>query len=578
MLLRKLVEFSERIHVPPRFYAETPIRYRISLDSRGRVLSPTPIDTLDNTSRTNRRGERRPAPQITRSSGVSPLLLADNSEYTFGLAAADSKPERVRQCHEAYLDVVHRCAVDTRDPRVGALDAWLHTEPLADLDLPADFDAKALVTFLVDGVYLIDLPEVQAFWMTENEPTGTRMQCVVCGNERPVLDTLPGKVKGVPGGQTAGTAIISANALAFESYGLERSLIAPTCAICAERFTLSANTLLRDEHSSIRLGGAAYAWWTRADVDFTDMSLLSMPDAGAVRSLIDSARVGGRATTESIVDSSEFYAVSLSGSGGRTVVRDWIDTTVGNVKSNLARWFIAQAIVDNDGGPSHPLGVYALCASTLPSRVRDANKELRPPMVRSVLRAALTGSPLEIDLLERAVRRCRVEGRVTRPRAALIKLVLSRVHQWEGATMVQLEPDSPNIAYRCGRLLAVLEEVQRQSLGDVNSTVVDRFFASACAAPGSVFQRLLLGARPHLAKLRRDRPGVYVALERRLEDILKEIPAGSFPRVLTLPDQGQFVLGFYHQRAHDREQARLGAERRRQSASDATLDTVEQPS
>src|SRR5438477_367664 len=73
------------------------------------------------------------------------------------------------------------------------------------------------------------------------------MQCIVCGQQRPVLSSLQGTVKGLPGGKPSGAALISANERAFESYGLENSLIAPTCANCGERFTKAMNELLASE-------------------------------------------------------------------------------------------------------------------------------------------------------------------------------------------------------------------------------------------------------------------------------------------------------------------------------------------
>lgn len=73
--------------------------------------------------------------------------------------------------------------------------------------------------------------------------------------------------------------------------------------------------------------------------------------------------------------------------------------------------------------------------------------------------------------------------------------------------LVRLDPANRDQAYLCGRLLAVLEATQRAALGDVNATIVDRYFGTASSAPASVFGRLLRGAQPHLGKLRRDRPG-----------------------------------------------------------------------
>lgn len=139
--------------------------------------------------------------------------------------------------------------------------------------------------------------------------------------------------------------------------------------------------------------------------------------------------------------------------------------------------------------------------------------------------------------------------------------------------MIQLDSDNPSPAYRCGRLLAVLEEIQRRALPGVKATIVDRFFGTASSAPASVFGRLIRGAQPHLSKLERDQRGAYVALQRRLEDVQAGLAAAGFPRVLSLEDQGIFALGYYHQRAFDRAQAREAVERRNNEAA-ATDDNL----
>ena len=98
--------------------------------------------------------------------------------------------------------------------------------------------------------------------------TSPRCNASFAGKERPVLDRLQAKIKGVPGGQTSGTALISANAAAFESYGLRGSLIAPTCADCGEKFTLALNELLVKESAHKVLGGSVMIFWTRNEVEF----------------------------------------------------------------------------------------------------------------------------------------------------------------------------------------------------------------------------------------------------------------------------------------------------------------------
>jgi CRISPR-associated protein Csd1 len=228
-------------------------------------------------------------------------------------------------------------------------------------------------------------------------------------------------------------------------------------------------------------------------------------------------------------------------------VRDWIDTTVGAAKEQLDRWFTGQRIVGPDGEPARPFGIRALAAAT----VREL-KDVPTPTIRALFRTALVGTPLPTSMLYQVVRRCRAAQSVTRQQAALIKLVLwSQQVFTQEDMMVELDLDNPSTAYHCGRLLAVLADVQRNAIG--KAAIVDRFYGTASSAPASVFPRLLRGARPHLHKLDRDRPGVAFALERRLEEVSSGITA--FPTTLTLQEQGLFALGFYHQRAHDRKAA-----------------------
>jgi CRISPR-associated protein Csd1 len=126
--------------------------------------------------------------------------------------------------------------------------------------------------------------------------------------------------------------------------------------------------------------------------------------------------------------------------------------------------------------------------------------------------------------------------------------------------MVSLQTDQTDHAYHLGRLLAVLEQVQRAALPGVNATIIDRYFGTASSAPAGVFGRLMRGAQPHLSRLERDRPATFHALQRRMEEVCGNLE--GFPRTLTLEQQGLFALGYYHQRAHDRKEA---TERRQQA-------------
>ena len=112
--------------------------------------------------------------------------------------------------------------------------------------------------------------------------------------------------------------------------------------------------------------------------------------------------------------------------------------------------------------------------------------------------------------------------------------------------MVQLDTKSQKPAYLCGRLMAVLEEIQSGALGTTNATIVDRYYGTASTAPATVFSTLLSGSRHHLAKLRKGRPGYYTNLEKKLQEVVSDLH--EFPKVLSLEEQGLFAIGYYHQK------------------------------
>ena len=556
MLLSKLKEYADEQmgeQLPP-LYALTPVAWIVVLDSDGRPVGRQPIMRIDPSTARGRRGRDMAAPEVVRAAGIKPLLLADNGEYTFGRARDPEKQNRVDKAHAAYQDLVDRCASETAERAVLAVQRFYERGGTNLLELGEEWDYGLKGTFeviLEDGTRSrpIDLPAVQEFWLSVNTPdSDTRDQCLVCGEHKPALDRLRAKIKGIRGGQSSGTSIISANSDAFESYGLKLSRVAPTCLECGEAFTRAANALIAGEGTSLSVGGTTFIFWTRQSVGFNPVTLMQQPDPAQVRALLDSVRRGRGA---SIDDDTEFYAVSFSGSGGRAVVRDWIDTTVGSVKESVGQWFDLQRIIDpRDEDPTglaapRPLSLFRLAVST----VRKAD-DLSVTTSRALFRSALHGTPLPMEIAFQAVRRNRAEQGVRRERAALIKLVWlgnERQLAMEENYMVALDNEHPEPAYHCGRLLAVVEQVQRAAQPGVNTTVVDRFYGAASSTPAVVFGALLRDTQPRLAKLDVRRRG---GLQNRLMEVCAQIR--GFPKTLSLGQQALFSLGYYHQREHDR--------------------------
>lgn len=102
--------------------------------------------------------------------------------------------------------------------------------------------------------------------------------------------------------------------------------------------------------------------------------------------------------------------------------------------------------------------------------------------------------------------------------------------------------ENKNPAYLCGGLFAVYEKIQQDSSGgNLNRTIKDSYFSSACSRPASVFPKLAKLAQNHMRKLSEGTEVYYNKLIGNITDGL----SGEFPSTLTLDDQGRFIVGYY---------------------------------
>ena len=97
--------------------------------------------------------------------------------------------------------------------------------------------------------------------------------------------------------------------------------------------------------------------------------------------------------------------------------------------------------------------------------------------------------------------------------------------------------------YVLGRLFAVLEAIQDAANPGINTTIKDRYFTSACATPGVVFPTLIKLAQKHLQKLGN---GSQIYYNQQLTELMGKMTQ-TYPTRMTLPEQGAFEIGYYHQ-------------------------------
>src|SRR5690606_22420165 len=179
--------------------------------------------------------------------------------------------------------------------------------------------------------------------------------------------------------------------------------------------------------------------------------------------------------------------------------------------------------------------------------------DVAPQLAGELARAILTSGRYPRSLLANLIMRMRADGDISDLRVALCKAILvrdarlSNRQQLNKETPVSLDVDNRAPGYVLGRLFALLEYSQREALGgNVNATIGDRYYGAASATPASVFPMLLRNLRHHLGKIRKDKPGLAINLEKQIGEVV-DLLAPGMPKSLAMEAQGRFAIGYYHQ-------------------------------
>jgi CRISPR-associated protein Csd1 len=585
MILQALLAYAERENLGDADFEAVGVRWQIPLTADGR-LSGRPLPLSDEPT------AKKPPPKSLIRPFTSPNELTQTGDKARAYFLCDSleratlfldpkspeKHDNRRAQHRYFRNLL--TAATTSAPSAAyalrAVLAFLDDQP-ALARLHAELTAAKAkpnenVTFAVDGVDLLTLSALRDFWRQRRRAeTGaaaasraTRV-CIATGESAPTLDTTE-KIKGIPGGLAHGTNLISFDKRSFCSFGLDQAQNAPLSPVAELKIRTALNTLVQHSRDQrLVFNDTVYLHWSREPIDDDPLNLLTTADPDAVRHLLDSIRSGERQVG---LEASAYYCLGLSGNGARIVVRDWLETTVGCVKTAVAGWFDESEIIDPDGvtlRSGHKFGaiLYAL--------VRAELDELPPPLPAALFYGILRGAPVSLPrtALAAALRRQSLDQRkpddtrdprLNPARLGLIRAVLNRLPNQTILMTAKLDSASSDPAYLCGRLFAVFDRLQYLAQGQLNAGISERFYASACVTPSLVMGRLFRNAQFHLNKAG---GGIAENVRKDFEDITTALGC-EFPATLTLEEQGRFALGFYHQKADYR---RISAERREERAA-----------
>lgn len=565
MILQNLAEYYENLVLQEKVsksgWCQAKVSHAIELNEDGTIKA------IISKKKEEERGKKKiwvpvllNVPEmVTRSSGVSSNFLCDNAKYFLGIDG-DGIQKRTIECFESAKERHLMLLEEANGKMARAICLFFKNwkPECADENLSVkehwdELNEGGNLIFCMKAIYAQDEKEIQDIWekYLKKQKQGKQGICLVTG-QRAEIARIHRGIKGVPGAQSSGAALVSFNAPAFESYGKEQSYNAMVGKYAEFAYTTALNYLLNQSEYKFALGDSMIVFWAESGQEEYQDSFLSwlnpkVDNQEEMNKVFGNLKKGVWVDLEDIQLDPEqrFYILCLAPNAARLSVRFYYQNSFGNIIKNIAKHYQRMEIVRPSWEGMRYLGIKQMLNETVNQKSKD--KTPIPNMASMVLSAILSDTKYPASLYTDTLIRIRAEqGKVTCGRAAIIKAFLIQNYKWkEGDEYMGLNEGCEESAYVLGRLFAVLESIQKDANSGINTTIRDRYFNSACATPASVFPTLIKLKNSHIKKLERESGGTKIYYEKMLTELMGKIE--KFPRRLSLEEQGKFMLGYYHQ-------------------------------
>ncbi|MDX2110829.1 MAG: type I-C CRISPR-associated protein Cas8c/Csd1 [Verrucomicrobiota bacterium] len=573
MMLQALSEYAKRRTVEDETFFDPDFRWEnaawlIEISRCGKLLGLIPL-TMKEGKKTIQKRIRRPFTDSNEISVRSPgkvvsYFLCDTAERVL-LYQAKKEPTSnslVLERSRYFLESINKAAalgvaVDILVPLAQFLASESECEATRLRLTESKADPDHNIIFGVEGTDVISHPEVVKYWRNQcqtkrGNSKPNRAVCLVTGKTSDCITTA-NKIKGI-GGQD--TILISANEMAFSSYGLDKAENSPISIQSEEEVKAALDDLIqKSKKQGLVFDDTIHLHWTRNPIPIDIIDWIAEPDPEGVRALIDSIKTG---RTIYAFDAGAYYALSLSVNGARIVVRDWLETSVPNTEASIAQWFQDLAIIDLDGLQTKiDFSLWGLLSTLVPRKKGKPDfSRIAPQAATELLHSAINGGPLPHTILLAAIRRQQLEPNKIYPaRIALIKACLLRSQNRNHTDSMKdkLDLESKDIAYLCGQLFAVICRLQLFALGKVSASIAERTYGGVATRPATTLSPLFTRLPAYYKKANSKFPGSGTNKQKEIETLCVRIEAlDGLPKVLRLEEQGRFALGYYCQLAQYR--------------------------
>lgn len=584
MLIKALCDYYDILAakglVLPDGYSEIPIKYKIVLTPEGKIDGI--ISCQETKIEVQKSGKEKEKlvpksmifPKRTEKSSIESNVIEHRPLYIFGLNLEKSgtlNPKdgtgKAEKSHNAFVKKNLAFLEDMSGPLINAyrlfLSSWNpedETENKAILELGKDY-ANAGFTFCLSGspdLMLQEDSQIKAKWNKiyaekQSAPGDYQAQCAVTGKVSDIA-RIHSKIKGIVGGASTGGVLIGFNNPSENSYGNEQSYNSNISEDAMRKYTEALNYILKQPSHKMVMDETTIAFWAMDGGSEHEMTLRELLMGSSDRKTAEDVNVMlkgllsramyGKVTTGELhqLDSNldekiNFYMVGMKPNSSRISIKFIYCKKFGDVLWNVAK-FQDELQILQDIKVVSLSQIKKECVSP-----KSSSEKVNPELFMKLFEAAVYGRKYPYSLLETMVRRVKTDKFVNRIRASVIKAYLMR-NKGEEIKMA-LDKDNKNQAYLCGRLFALLEKIQKQAVGGatLNSTIKDKYFASATSKPASVFPTLIKLSQHHVRKLTEGSQIYYAKL---IGEIMNNLE-NEFPKTLSLAEQGNFIIGYYQQ-------------------------------
>lgn len=543
------------------------------------------IDEKGNFKHLERRGDVKNGQKFLVMKGVrsgttpKPYLFWDNVEYVFDYCKEQADVEE--ETDEATKEKLEKKIAKTHAKNLALIEKF---KEIANL-FPKELELRAVCDFYDKGG--LDAVKKDTLWSeVEKKPTvnvsflvegrtkivaedsclrslvtssgqeekNKHSVCLITGEQcDPVATTTP---TAIAGGNPTGSRLVAFQVNSgYDSYGKSKGLNAPMSKDAEAAYTTALNRLLaKGSHNKFMLGNRTFAFWASSSDEASQkmeeslFDLLGFSDEtdDDPNAKIEEVRKVFKAISTGVLKTNlddRFYILGLAPNSARIAVVYWSETSLKDFAAKIEQHFSDMEIVDNRKERKPFMGLRNMLSTVTQS---GKLSDVTPNLPESVAKSIFEGTPYPYTLFSSCIRRIRAEsGDIRITRAAIMKAYLNRINEKDQKKItVMLDKQNLNPGYLCGRLFAVLENLQFAANGQ--DSIRASYMNAASSTPSAVFPTILKLSNSHYSKLAKDKKGLAVFFDNQKKEIMAMIQ--DFPDTLELSDQGRFFLGYYHQK------------------------------